>query len=755
MMEIKYKKNREMKQELMEIFNKTNNINFSLNRKTVTRTRALFIILNLIISIIAFSFVVSADVTSGGGVTTDGGGSIGTPQGGGGTDQPPGTGDTGIGDNPPDDPGGTTGGGGDTDTDTGGGDDGGGGGGGGGDDGGGGGGGGGWPPIGDILRGISWQSVIQKGAIGAALFGTIGSLAGGDEGAKWGAIAGGIGGAVAGLLEKHLGETPSILLGIGVATVILILTYKKKTEEVVEFHCLPWQAPIGGEDCQLCNEYEHCSEYMCKSLGQACDIINAGTEDQKCIWKNPHDVNSPIIKMIEVSKDHKIIPDKSVRPPATGVIIERENQKCIQAFFPLEFTFITRDKSTNVGEPSQCKIDYNLTKGFEEMQYFVGGDNLFKYNHTEKLSLPGPSALNAVAPELKNDGDYTLFIRCQDANGNFNQDAFSVSFCVDKGPDTTPPLIVNTNVPSGNPVKFNQTSLNLEVYVNEPSECKWSREDRDYNNMENNMKCSTQIWEMNNQQVYTCKTTLNGINDRKENKYYFKCKDQPWAEEGDRNENKQSYEYTVIGTQPLNILEVTPNGTIFGATDTIPVFLEIKTDNGYKNGEALCYYYNDVSNQPPNKEEDYVMFHDTKANIHKQRQDLPQREYVYYFKCIDLGGNAEYTSTKFMVEVDRKAPLVVRAYRVGDLKIITNENAECSYSHNDCNFEIESGIKMNSLDSTIHTAEWIFNRNYYIRCKDKYDNQPNPNFCSITVRPSLFKTELGVKGIVKEFDFSV
>ena len=35
----------------------------------------------------------------------------------------------------------------------------------------------------------------------------------------------------------------------------------------------------------------------------------------------------------------------------------------------------------------------------------------------------------------------------------------------------------------------------------------------------------------------------------------------------------------------------------------------------------------------------------------------------------------------------------------------------------------------------IHNAEWKVNQNYYIRCKDEYDNQPNPNTCSVIARP--------------------
>lgn len=588
----------------------------------------------------------------------------------------------------------------------------------------------------DALNNFNLYNVIWLGTIGAGLFGFIGSAAGGDKGGQWGAFSGAIGGIIAGLTYDYLGPKSATLLGLSVATAIFIFTYKKSSELVTEFNCLPWQAPVGGQNCQLCNEFEECSDYTCKSLGQACDLVNQGTPEQKCVWKNPHDVKSPIIEFKEVSKDHGFKPDKSIRPPATGVRIKPADQDCIKAFFPLEFKFITN-------EPAQCKIDYNLTNSFENMNFYVNGDSFFKYNHTEKLSLPGPDALKTENPELKTDGEYTLFIRCQDANGNFNQDAFSVNFCVEKGPDTTPPVIANVNIPSNNPVQYNQTGFDLEVYVNEPSECKWSRTDQSYGNMETSMKCDTRVFQMNNKNLYTCKTTLTGIETRKENKYYFRCKDQPLKPEGDRNVNTQSYQYVIIGTQPLNILSITPNETIKGASDTIPVFIKVKTDNGYKNGEALCYYYNDNENKPPIKEENYVLFHDTKSSEHTQRQDLIQGNYVYYIKCVDLGGNAVYDSTRFSVEVDRTQPKVVRAYKETDLKIITDEKAECTYSNNNCNFEIESGLSMNTIDNKIHNTEWIINKNYYIRCKDKYDNQPYPNSCSIILRPSETKEQKG------------
>jgi len=593
---------------------------------------------------------------------------------------------------------------------------------------------------------IGTKAIINNALMIGALFGLgylIGGFIGGNADLALGlAMAGGtlvyqIGsGAWGGGGFAHPG-----LWGLGVGAIIFLFMYEKTSTKIVEFNCLPFQPPIGGADCEKCNDFEQCSEYSCKSLGQACQLLNAGTGQESCDWVNPHDVNSPRIQISDVLKGYKWVPDTAVRPPATGAVISQTNGDCVKAFTPLEFVI-------SADEPAQCKIDYNLTRGFNEMSYYIGGSNLFSYNHTEKMSLPSPSAINALDPQLKNDGTYTLYVRCRDANGNFNQDAYSIRFCVEKGPDTTPPRIDGLDIPSNTPISYNTTNLNLKVYVNEPAECRWSREDRDFAQMETNMSCDTNLWEINNNNVYTCRTTLTGIKDRQDNEYYFRCKDQPNAPESERNPNVQSYLYNVIGTQPLNIIEIKPsNETIKGATDTIAVNLEVKTDNGYKNGEAFCYYTDTqttdtriVNKTCTGKEDSFVLFAET-GNIskHTQRQDLTTGDYTYYIKCVDLGGNAAYDCTKFHVEVDRSAPIVVRAYKEsGQLKIMTNEEADCSYSNKDCNFEIKDGIKMSTIDNKAHNTEWLITKNYYIRCNDKYNNQPNPNTCSAVIRPYKF-----------------
>ena len=71
------------------------------------------------------------------------------------------------------------------------------------------------------------------------------------------------------LKEQGLGLQYSTWVGIGVAVLVFVLTYKKVKQETVIFSCLPWQAPTGGSDCEKCNKKDFpCSEYQCRSLGQ-------------------------------------------------------------------------------------------------------------------------------------------------------------------------------------------------------------------------------------------------------------------------------------------------------------------------------------------------------------------------------------------------------------------------------------------------------------------------------------------------------
>ena len=530
---------------------------------------------------------------------------------------------------------------------------------------------------------------------------------------------------------QFMGAHP-VIVGIAVAVIVFIATYKDVSYKVVSFNCMPWEAPRGGANCEKCNvEDKECSEYRCKSLGQSCQLTPG--EKGMCTWVNRNDVTSPIITPLKsaLSKGYDYKP-MTPRPPGGGTEVIKIGGKCIEAFTPIQF-------GINTNEPTQCKIDYNHTKTYDEMQYYFGETNLYDYNHTQKLNLPSPDAINGSL-QIKNDGIYTLYVRCMDANGNSNDDEYAIRFCVEPGPDTAPPSIEETSILDGMPVSYGADKVDIIVYTNEPADCKWSRENQNYENMENSMTCATQIYEIEANLLYACSSTLTGIKDREDNEYYFRCMDQPWLtgeQEKDRNVMTQSKKLTLKGTQPLNIIRVEPNGTITGSTSVINVTLEVETDDGYKEGEANCFY------SPTENEKDYNLFFETNSYLHKQRQDLTAGEYTYYFKCVDLGGNAAYSKTSFTIEVDTAPPAIVRAYHDRDsLKIITNKDALCVYStvsSSVCNYDFKDGIEMiheSSSRLTEHSVEWQTDRTYYIKCKDKNGQQPSPNDCSIIIRPS-------------------
>lgn len=518
------------------------------------------------------------------------------------------------------------------------------------------------------------------------------------------------------------------VIGLVVAAIIYIYMYEDIETKEVTFTCEPWSAQTGGNNCEKCNKQGDlpCSEYQCRSLGQACQLLNAGTENEKCAWVNPKDITPPAIttNKEDLLDGYEYSPDNTISPPDRGVKILNQNSKdaCADAFTP--FTFgITTD------EPAKCKIDYLRKDSFEEMNFYFGGNSLLTYEHTQAMALPGGESLSSENITLENGGQFELYTRCEDANGNSNTANFVFKYCVEDGPDTTPPLIVGTSLINKMPVAYNQTSVDLEVYINEPAECKWSHLDQSYDDMENEMSCSSSIKEINAQGVYPCSVTLDGIKNNEENDFYFRCKDKPLAT-SDRNVNSQSYKFTMKGTIPLVIDSASPdNETIKDSTDAVQVTLKSKTSAGYNEGAASCFY-------SEGDEDNYVLFYETTFYEHSQDLWLPAGEYNYFIKCVDLGGNSDTKEINFIVESDNVAPLIVRAYHDEPyLKIITDEESECVFDTTDCSYLFDDGTIITTSNGFDHFTEWNTKTNLYIKCRDIYGNSPQPsNVCSIEVR---------------------
>ena len=241
--------------------------------------------------------------------------------------------------------------------------------------------------------------------------------------------------------------------------------------------------------------------------------------------------------------------------------------------------------------------------------------------------------------------------------------------------------------------------------------------------MEHQMTCSSQDLIFG---PHTCSTTLTGLKDKVNNDFYFRCED------SSGNKNKQSYLFTLIGTQPLVISKLSPqNEIIKDSIDIIKVTLEVETSAGYNEGEAICSYKGFGTSDR------FVEFaaETTNSFQHSQPLFLPEGDYSYDIRCVDLGGNADTGVITFSVESDNQAPVIVRVYHeAGSLKIITNEESECVYDNFGCNYLFDDGIKMNSVSDKEHFTTWDPDRNFNIKCRDKFLNEPLPNSCKIEGR---------------------
>lgn len=390
------------------------------------------------------------------------------------------------------------------------------------------------------------------------------------------ALAGGIiafvimsqGGWQLGALFSWAGLIGLVIL-IVIAFILSILGVGKTKKYVVEFKCLPWTAPLGGADCEKCNNKEKpCSKYRCQSLGQACIFLNEGSNNELCI-SAVDDKTAPVIEpwreILNGNFSYANVTNK-------GFSIRQADGKCIEAFTPLLFGIKTN-------EASQCKLDVVHTVSYDSMEQYFGDDNLFIYNHSMGFSMPSIESLVSEIDEsnityqyvLNKVGSTRFYIRCQDAFGNFNPSEYLIDICVRAGPDKTPPYITKT-IPDNNAfIAYNKTEQDTSVYLNEPSTCKYSKNDKSYALMENSFSCETDLADVG---VFgwLCNTTLTNLT-RGENKFYIRCKDQPWltgANESKRNENTASYVYKLRLTEnPLTITSILPNGSSSFGTEPI------------------------------------------------------------------------------------------------------------------------------------------------------------------------------------------
>jgi hypothetical protein len=543
---------------------------------------------------------------------------------------------------------------------------------------------------------------------GGALPGTAGVAA-----AASAATSGGLSGAISGLGSMMAAMMVLIIIFIFILIIVLILGLGKTKKKYVVFTCEPWQAPAGGANCNYCgSDGVPCSDYRCKSLGQTCELINKGTDDEKCVNNPLTDISSPKISpFYEIL--HEDFEYKNVN--TNGFELKTKEDNCIPEYSPLIFGIQT-DK------PSQCKIDTDPLKTYSEMENYFG-TNSYVENHTMPLSLPSIESFameyNLTTEQLKlvKDflGEIKFYVKCKSINGVENAASYTIKTCVEPGPDITAPRITAT-VPIYNSIMaYNQTEEHLIININEPANCKWSREDEEYEDMENLFEC---LQDLGDYDLFgwPCNTRLNNITEN--STYYIRCQDIS----ENKNTMKESFPYKLRKSiSELKIVDFKPekNKELFFGFEPCTLNLQIKTEGG-ADGTAICSYSLNSGT--------FVEFKETNAIYHKQTfSTMIRGNYDVQLKCVDIAGNTANEKTSFKVTIDTIGPRITRIYNNGGLVIWTNEEAECRYSFG--KFVWENATIMNSAEFE-HSAEWKI-QTYTIQCVDKYGNKGN----KITVKP--------------------
>jgi len=538
-----------------------------------------------------------------------------------------------------------------------------------------------------------------------------------------GAITGGIAGAIIfeGISASAFGPALFsfliwvIVILIIIAIILKILGIGDVRETEIQFTCSPWQPPSGGKDCEKCdNDPLGCSRYECQSLGQTCELINEGTNDQSCIDINPNDASPPIINVNEDAIGEGFEYVDAQENVGTKIESTESGDGCIQEYMPVRF-------GVSLNEPGQCKIEEIHTSSYNKMNNFFGGSNLYKTDHTKIEAMPTLISLGVSGIDPGRRGDYNLYVRCSDASGNANVAEYTIKFCVSPANDISPPVITEFIPESPAFAGFNVTEKFIQFYTNEPADCKWSLEDQDYEEMENVTICANDIEDVT-PNGWLCGTVLP-ISEENETDYYFRCADQPWLEEdddeendGDRNVNTESTVYTLVkSSSELEISFVSPNNeTIIVGGDPVSVDLEAHTEGG-ADGNAFCEYSFDGDL--------FIDFFETGGNVHLQTfTNLFAGDYDISLMCTDVADNVALGSSVFDIEIDDVGPEITRIYNQGGtLHVVTNEPSECAFDLSSCGFNFENGTLMsgNGLD---HTTPFEQGLVYHIKCRDDFGN---------------------------------
>jgi hypothetical protein len=332
-------------------------------------------------------------------------------------------------------------------------------------------------------------------------------------------------------------------------------------------------------------------------------------------------------------------------------------------------------------------------------------------DHTTSFMIPSPSAFsniyNLTEEEIKELGEFRMYVRCRSVNGASNDASYLIKSCVKPGPDLMYPQISRMNPESGSYLAYGQNQINLSFWVNEPANCKWSFNDITYEQMEKNIDCEKDLGSYTTL-GWLCNTTLSGIGNVSQ--VYIKCQDT--SPQNNTMIDSKPY-FISLSASTLNITEISPtNGSeIITGVEPVSLNMTLRTSGGAENGAAVCSWGgNGYSDKFQTTGESYHKYYITTAS---------RGDYNINFECKDAAGNIATTNTLFKISVDNIGPVITRMYYKGGLNILTDEDSECRYAFDKSTLWENATLMSGEDKEHITNLDW---NTHYIQCQDKFGN---------------------------------
>ncbi|HIH14813.1 MAG: hypothetical protein QT08_C0009G0060 [archaeon GW2011_AR17] len=511
----------------------------------------------------------------------------------------------------------------------------------------------------------------------------------------------------------------------------------------VNFSCGAWGAPLGGEDCKLCDmplsdgglvfdkdgvlyEASYCNPFRCESLGSDCLFIdgNMGGSQATCVSQActssalEYDVYEQVLEESELdytSSDTSLgysVDDISVKESFSFGLETSDYAQCLfveetalhsflegygigysEIFLPnspFEDAASFYDAVAGVGVRTPAfGADYCATS---EDPDCVAGSSLY-HNFTKAIW----------------EGERTekYYVWCKDVCGGVLERDYQITLSSAFAAPDDPPTFKDISPASGSQVASDSLSQAVTYYIDRESQCKYSsNEGESYEQMTNKGNCLAPSGE---DQIgyYSCDFSIplqDGTTTM-----YFLCQDSYG------NTQTEAIQWYVSKSEALEITQSSPSGTLY----TNDVVLQVYTGGGADNkGSSVCSYGENGRSSG--------RMSLTGGGYHEQKLIKEKGNYIFAISCVDSIGNTVLSEIAFTVDKDESAAEIESVYYLGNtLYVITNEASSCQW--NTEAFSYGGGSAMGGTASTDHSLSITdISQGYTIVCIDAYGNEMEP-----------------------------